>query len=389
MSLAHPVTCLVSDILGKEINVNGRQCVVSCPHEAGHLIYGPYQMVPEGTYEISFGLALGKVPNSRIGDFVVATLDVTANPGVHLVAERQLRRSELNDTFQSFTLKFSLPVPRLLEFRVKATGQAGLVVQIAPTINRSADKYRVMVNSDRLARSWDNEREFLDGYLRNVTGLIHIGANTGQERFLYEIIGLDVLWVEAIPSVYEQLIDNIAFLPRQHAVNALLTDAEGATYDFNVSNLGGGSSSILPFEQHAEILPDIKYVDTIQLTSTTFKALVEKEKIDLSAFQALAIDAEGAEMLILKGAGDLLKNFRYIKCEVSDFPSRTGCPNSADLDAILGELDSSRLSASRSHMARTGTARTGISSGSVGRPTSRCITLIRTSPLSLPALGKD
>jgi hypothetical protein len=35
------------------------------------------------------------------------------------------------------------------------------------------------------------------------------------------------------------------------------------------------------------------------------------------------------------GAKSVLHGFRYIKCEVADFPARTGTPSVAELDAIL------------------------------------------------------
>jgi hypothetical protein len=37
-------------------------------------------------------------------------------------------------------------------------------------------------------------------FLRDVTGVIHVGANTGQERFLYRLFGLNVIWIEPISS---------------------------------------------------------------------------------------------------------------------------------------------------------------------------------------------
>src|SRR5215472_4628952 len=40
-----------------------------------------------------------------------------------------------------------------------------------------------------------------DSFLRGVSGVIHVGANTGQERELYEKFGLHVVWIEPIPEV--------------------------------------------------------------------------------------------------------------------------------------------------------------------------------------------
>jgi len=44
-----------------------------------------------------------------------------------------------------------------------------------------------------------------DVFLDRVKGVIHVGANTGQERLIYESRQLNVFWVEPIPNVYEIL----------------------------------------------------------------------------------------------------------------------------------------------------------------------------------------
>ena len=187
-------------------------------------------------------------------------------------------------------------------------------------------------------RKWINEAEFLDGYLRNVSGLIHVGANHGQERDFYDSFGLDVIWIEALPVVYERLLTNIKGRARQRAFQALLTDKEGETYSFKIANNGGASSSIMPFDKHAELWPDIRYEEEIALKSTTLKALMMREGLSTSRYQALTMDVEGAELLVMKGASDFLKRFRYVKAEVADFTPRVGSPLTSDLVAFLKKV---------------------------------------------------
>ncbi len=184
-------------------------------------------------------------------------------------------------------------------------------------------------------REWRNEAEYLDGYLRNVSGIIHVGANHGQERAFYDSFGLNVVWVEAIPNVYEELLRNIAERPRQKAYQALLTEKVGERHSFKIANNGGASSSLFDFDKHAEIFPDIVYESEVELISNTLEALVHSEKIDVDAYQALTLDVEGAELLVLKGSGDLLRHFRYVKAEVADFTPRVGSPITEDLVAYL------------------------------------------------------
>src|SRR5262245_40145510 len=92
-------------------------------------------------------------------------------------------------------------------------------------------------------------------YLKRVTGIIHVGANSGQERELYAKYKLKVLWIEPLPHIFEKLRENISCFPDQTAINRLITDKDDAEYLFHVASNEGQSSSILEFAQHREIWP--------------------------------------------------------------------------------------------------------------------------------------
>jgi FkbM family methyltransferase len=144
-----------------------------------------------------------------------------------------------------------------------------------------------------------------------------------------------VIWVEAIPAVFEQLKANIAEFPRQRAVNAVLTDKSGDWVEFNVASNDGLSSSLLDLKVHALDHPNITYVDKIRLETTTFAAMVRD--IDLSKFGALVLDVQGAELIVLKGAGDLIRQFDYIKAEASDAELYAGACFADDLIEYLAD----------------------------------------------------
>src|SRR5437867_2112444 len=80
--------------------------------------------------------------------------------------------------------------------------------------------------------------------LPRAKGIIHVGANVGQERKLYDDYALSVLWVEPIPEVFAVLQSNIAGYERQRAVAYLVADRDGAQYSFHVANNAGESSSL-------------------------------------------------------------------------------------------------------------------------------------------------
>lgn len=176
-----------------------------------------------------------------------------------------------------------------------------------------------------------------DRFLRRVSGVIHVGANTGGERDLYKKNGLRVVWIEPIPEIFRTLQANLAGYAEQRAFPALVTDRDNAEYPFHISNQSGASSSILDLKLHKDIWPNVSYERTITLTSTTLPSFFEREKISVRDYDALVMDTQGSELLVLKGADTILKHFKFIKTEVADFEAYTGCCQLKDIDQFLGE----------------------------------------------------
>jgi FkbM family methyltransferase len=159
-----------------------------------------------------------------------------------------------------------------------------------------------------------------DSFLKSCDGLIHIGANEAQERNHYKNLCVKrVIYIEADPEVFKKTTANIKNYKGYVAYNYLVTDKVGRSYFFNVSNNGGNSSSIYDFKEHKSIYPEVSYVKKICLLSQTLPSIVEKHKIKMSNFQALVLDTQGSEFSILKGSKNILKYFKYIKLEASDF----------------------------------------------------------------------
>jgi FkbM family methyltransferase len=176
-----------------------------------------------------------------------------------------------------------------------------------------------------------------NGFLKKIPGVIHIGANVGQEREQYASLGLNVIWIEPIPAVFEELQTNIAAYPNQSAYRCLLADRSGNEYDFHIANNSGESSSILDLAEHKDIFPDIHFTHDIRITSTTLTDLIASEKIDLSKYGALVIDTQGSELLVLKGAIPVLSHFQFIKTEAANFEAYAGCCQLSDLTDFLGQ----------------------------------------------------
>ena len=175
-------------------------------------------------------------------------------------------------------------------------------------------------------------------FLKNVTGVIHVGANLGQERELYAKYGLSVLWIEPLPDIFLQLCANIKSFPNQTSVNYLITDKDDEEYEFHIANNEGASSSIFELAQHREIWPDIHYTSSITLKSITLDSLIKNIGLNINSYQALVMDAQGSELLVLRGAAKSLGYFKFIRTEAADFESYVHCARVEELTSYLGQF---------------------------------------------------
>jgi FkbM family methyltransferase len=172
-------------------------------------------------------------------------------------------------------------------------------------------------------------------FLRGCRGVVHVGANTGQERKVYASHGLSVMWIEPIPAVFAELQRNIASFPLQRAVQALITQQSGDHITLNIASNGGASSSILALGEHQDVWPDVTYVGHVSLVSQTLESAMSGAGSDPADFDVLVIDTQGSELLVLQGAAPLLAGLRYIMTEAADFDAYVGCAKVDDLIAYL------------------------------------------------------
>lgn len=161
-------------------------------------------------------------------------------------------------------------------------------------------------------------------FIQKSTGVVHVGAHTGEEAWIYNSFGVPAIWVEANPSLMQRLEEEISRFPRQVAIQALLTQTAGEETDFWVTNNDGASSSTLPLKQHREMFPEIQVTSSIKLKSTTLDDLLRKHD-PLRKFNAMVIDVQGAELNVLQGAPSRLEQFKWIFAECADFEIYENC----------------------------------------------------------------
>jgi FkbM family methyltransferase len=168
----------------------------------------------------------------------------------------------------------------------------------------------------------------------DIKGVLHLGASYGQERNEYDnYCKGDILWVEAIPEVYEKLKENIKPFKKQMAYNACLSNVNGQEVVFNVSNNESQSSSMLELGTHILIHPEVHYID--QITMETIRADKLLKKYDFTNINFLNVDLQGAEHLAIEGMGDLIKNIDYALLEVNMKETYKGCMLIENLDYFM------------------------------------------------------
>lgn len=176
------------------------------------------------------------------------------------------------------------------------------------------------------------------------TGVLHLGASTGQELSTYIQFGMKpIIFVEAIPSVYEELKKNISTCPDAIAINECVADEDGRKVTFNVSNNQAQSSSFLELAHHKTIHPEVHYVETLEMTTKTVATIVHEYDIDLSKINFLNADLQGVELLALKGMGTMLLYFKWLYLEVNAIEVYKDCALVHDIDKYVAEYGFKRV----------------------------------------------
>lgn len=174
-----------------------------------------------------------------------------------------------------------------------------------------------------------------DSYFWNVETVVHAGAHFGEERINYLRRNLNVFWIEAVPETFGKLVENLRFYPKQFALNCTLTDKVGLTLKLNVANQSACSSILDIVDEKA--IPDVHYINSLEVKSETLDNLIESGQIFLSTANLLLVDTQGAELLTLKGCERNLKQFEYIILEAQDFELYAGQGQTTDIESFLME----------------------------------------------------
>ena len=111
---------------------------------------------------------------------------------------------------------------------------------------------------------------------------------------------------------------------------------------FKITN-NGQSSSIYEFGTHSKYFPGIKFIKSEQRKTATVKKIYSDNHIPEDFANFLNIDIQGAELLAIKGMGELINNFDYLYLEVNDDQVYKGCALVTDIDEYVSKYGFKRV----------------------------------------------
>ncbi len=157
--------------------------------------------------------------------------------------------------------------------------------------------------------------------LSKVNGILQVGANSGQEIDLFVNNNIHyAALIEPLDLPFSTLKSQCVEHPYYLPIQVLCGSTDGTKVNFHVSSNNGESSSIFEPAKHLDDFPWVAFPATVELTTFTLDRVmlaVMSERPEIAnAIDMLYMDVQGAELLVLKGANNLLHKIRYIYTEV-------------------------------------------------------------------------
>jgi FkbM family methyltransferase len=172
----------------------------------------------------------------------------------------------------------------------------------------------------------------LDKYKNKISGIIQVGANTGQELHQLVRYSNNIYLFEPLKSAYSILLEKSVKYKTVKTYNFALGDIYGIETLNVTENNNGASSSMLKPTLHKEYFPEIQFNTLEEVIINRFDQI--NENFDANF---LIIDVQGFELKVLKGFGRKLKNIEFILTEYSLEPLYEDSVLIYDLDDFLNK----------------------------------------------------
>jgi FkbM family methyltransferase len=169
---------------------------------------------------------------------------------------------------------------------------------------------------------------------KDVTGIIQIGTNTGQEDSMFNSISSNkkFVYVEPVPSCFSVLQNNFGNKDNYKLFNCCCGDYDGKTTMYLSSN-NFESSSILKPMAHTTEFKSVLFNETQEFLISK----VDSFPINFADYNLLWIDVQGYEIEVLKGAVECLKHIKhvYVECSNDNFEMYENCSKASAVVELL------------------------------------------------------
>ncbi len=167
-------------------------------------------------------------------------------------------------------------------------------------------------------------------------GVLHLGANDGNEAEMYDRCGFEkVVWVEGFDGFYRALREHLARYPRQSAHKVLISDVDGEELAFRVASNRVSSTVFTPTETFSEDFPNVPFVEISRLRAQRLDTYIAANGVDLADIRNLVVDLEGSELKALVSLGHYLDHFDFALIEVSVTQNYVSGPRLAEMDRFM------------------------------------------------------
>jgi len=184
--------------------------------------------------------------------------------------------------------------------------------------------------------------QLIEEYNIEFTGVIHLGAYNLEELPIYTEQNKDmpILWVEANPEKWQGIQATLKDYPNQHLFEGAICDVDDQEMSFKIYNHKEASSLFHPGTDLSVWYPEHQVQSEILVRTITLDTLLHRlYSTEYPIFNFLNMDIQGAELLALRGAKNLLsklKHVEYIYTECTKATFYEG--NFSDLNEIKKEL---------------------------------------------------
>lgn len=190
-------------------------------------------------------------------------------------------------------------------------------------------------------------KKIINDYNLKIRGIIHVGGCKGEELFSYYKSKIkNIILIEANPDLikilkFKKFIYNNILRTNISIENFAAFNLDDKEVELNITN-NLQSSSILNLLKHSELYPNIIVNKKTKIKAQTINKMFKKN-YDLSNFNFMNLDIQGAELKALQGSSEILSSMDAIYTEVNYEELYEGCPHVDEIDLFLKDFNFKRV----------------------------------------------